>query len=87
MDLATGKALMAQGASAFPYGLDNAAMGYSHSMRPTMSSYAGLPEHHLRATLELLATTSVTSSTDFAEDSDGWIGADFYRLHNLEGLL
>jgi hypothetical protein len=69
-----------------PLWLDNAATGYSRSMRSTMSSYAGLPEHHLRATLELLVTTSVTSSTDTAEDSDGWAGANFSGLRNLEGL-
>jgi hypothetical protein len=50
----------------FPHGFDNAAMGYSRSMRSIMSSYAGLPEHHLCAALELLATTLVTSSTDSA---------------------
>jgi hypothetical protein len=51
-----------------------------------MSSYAGLPEHHLRATLELLATTSVTSSVDSMEDSDGWAGADFSGFCKPEGL-
>jgi hypothetical protein len=50
--------------SLFPYGFNNAATGYSRSMRSTMSSCAGLPEHYLRTPLELLATTSVTSSTD-----------------------
>jgi hypothetical protein len=55
-------------------------------MRSTKSSYAGLPEHHLHATLELLATTSVTSSTDSTEDSDGWAGADFSRLRNPGAL-
>jgi hypothetical protein len=51
-----------------------------------MSSYAGLLEHHLCATLELLATTSVKSSADSMEDSDGWAGADFFGLRNPEGL-
>jgi hypothetical protein len=72
--------------SLFPYGLDNAATGYSRSMHSTMSSYAGLPEHHLRAALELLATTSETSSADSTEDSDRWAGADFSGLRNPEGL-
>jgi hypothetical protein len=40
--------------SPFPYGLDNAATGYSRSMCSTMSSYMGLPEHHLHATLDSL---------------------------------
>jgi hypothetical protein len=51
-----------------------------------MSSYAGLPEHHLCATLELLATTSETSSADSTEDSDRWVGADFSRLRDPKGL-
>jgi hypothetical protein len=34
--------------SSFPYGLNNAATGYSRLMRPTMISYMGLLEHHLR---------------------------------------
>jgi hypothetical protein len=72
--------------SPFSYGLDNATTGYSRSMHSTISSYAGLPEHRLRATLELLATTLETSSTDFMEDSDRWAGADFSRLHDPEGL-
>jgi hypothetical protein len=35
----------------------------------------------------LLATTSVTSSTDSVEDSDGWAKADFSGLCNPEGLI
>jgi hypothetical protein len=46
----------------------------------------GLPKHHLRTTLELLATTSVTSSIDSAENSEGWAGADFSRICNSEDL-
>jgi hypothetical protein len=63
--------------SLFPYGPDNAATSYSRSMHSTMSSYIGLPEYCLRATLELLATTSETSSTDSTEDNDRWASADF----------
>jgi hypothetical protein len=55
-------------------------------MRSTISSYMGLPEHHLRATLELLATTSMTFNADSTEDSDGWARADFSGLRNLEDL-
>jgi hypothetical protein len=46
----------------------------------------GLPEHHLCTPLELLTTTSVTSSTDSTEDSDGWAGVDSSGLHNPEDL-
>jgi hypothetical protein len=51
-----------------------------------MSSYAGLPEHHICTPLELLATTSVTASTNSTEDSDGWVRVDFSRLHNPKDL-
>jgi hypothetical protein len=40
--------------SSFPYGLNNVATGYSRSMRPTMSSYMGLTEHHLCTPLSFL---------------------------------
>jgi hypothetical protein len=72
--------------SPFPYELDNAATSYSCSMCSTMSSYAGLPEHHLRTTLELLATTSETSSVDSMEDSDRWASVDFSGLRDPMGL-
>jgi hypothetical protein len=72
--------------SPFPYGLDNAAMIYSRSMHPAMSSYVGLPKHCLHPTFELLATMSETSSIDSSKDSDGWADADFSRLHDPEGL-
>jgi hypothetical protein len=51
-----------------------------------MSSYMGLPEHHLHTTLELLETTSMTSSADSTEDSDGWARANFSGLRNPEDL-
>jgi hypothetical protein len=72
--------------SPFPYGLDNAATIHSRSMRPTMSACTGLPEYLLLTTFELSGTTTETSSTDSSEDSDGWTGADFSGLRNLEGL-
>lgn len=67
--------------SPFPYGLDNAAAAYSPSVLFAMSSYAGLPEHHLHSTLKLLVTT-----TDFEEGSDAWAGANFSRLRDLEAM-
>jgi hypothetical protein len=72
--------------SSFPYGLNNAAMGYSRSMHPTMNSYMGLPEHYLCTPFELSTTTSMPSTTGSSEDSDGWAGVDSFRLHSLEDL-
>jgi hypothetical protein len=72
--------------SLFPYGLDNAAMIHSWSMRPAMSARVGLPEYRLLATFELSGCTIETSSTDSSEDSDGWTGVDFSGLRDLEVL-
>jgi hypothetical protein len=70
--------------SSLPYGLNNADAGYSLSMCSTMSPYMGVPEHHLRTPLEFLTTTSMPSSTDSTEGSDGWAGGDSAGLRNLE---
>jgi hypothetical protein len=72
--------------SSFPYGLSNAATGYSHSMHPTMNSYMGLPEYHLCTPFELSTTTSVPSTTGSSEDSDGCAGVDSSGLHSPEDL-
>ena len=39
-----------------PYGLKNAAATYSSSASTSLSAYADLPSHHLRSTLDLIAT-------------------------------
>jgi hypothetical protein len=67
--------------SPFPYGLDNAAMIHSRSIRPAMGSCAGLPQYHLPTTFELSETTTETSSTGSSRDSDGWAGADSFGLN------
>jgi hypothetical protein len=72
--------------SSFPYGLNNATMSYSRSMHPTMNSYMGLPEYHLRTPFELSTTTSVPSTTGSSEDSDGWAGVDSSRLQSPKDL-
>jgi hypothetical protein len=72
--------------SPFPYGLDNAAMIHSRSMRPAMSSCVGLPEYRLPTTFELSETMTETSSTDSSKVSDKWASADLSGLRDLEGL-
>jgi hypothetical protein len=61
-------------------------MSYSRSMHPTMNSYMGLPEYHLRTPFELSTTTSVPSTTGSSEDSDGWAGVDSSRLQSPKDL-
>jgi hypothetical protein len=43
--------------SAFPFGLDSVARAYASSVSTNMSSYEELPGHHLRSTLDLVAST------------------------------
>jgi hypothetical protein len=71
--------------SPFPYGLDNAAMIHSRSIRPTMGSCTGLPQYRLLTTFELSETMIETSSTGSSGDSDGWAGADSFGLCDSDG--
>lgn len=59
---------------------------YASSVSAAMSAYAKLPGHHLRSTLDLLASTLASTYTDSAEDSDSWAGADFSGLCDPEAL-
>jgi hypothetical protein len=43
--------------SAFPFGLDSVARAYASSVSTSMSAYEELPGHHLRSTLNLVAST------------------------------
>jgi hypothetical protein len=42
---------------AFPFGLDSVARTYASSVSTSMSAYEELPGHHLRSTLDLVAST------------------------------
>jgi hypothetical protein len=65
----------------------NATMTYSRLTQPADDTSAGLPCHHLQSLLELLASTTVSSSIDSEEDSGGWVGADFFGLDDPRALL
>jgi len=61
-----------------PFGLRNAAATYASSVSTSLSAYADLPEHHLRSTLDLIASPPVSSyPEDPTSGDDGWAGADF----------
>ena len=61
-----------------PFGLRNAAATYASSVSTSLSAYADLPGHHLRSTLDLIASPPVSSyPEDPTSGDDGWAGADF----------
>jgi hypothetical protein len=48
--------------SAFPFGLDLVARAYASSLSTSMSAYEELPGHHLCSTLDLVASTQLSST-------------------------
>jgi hypothetical protein len=52
---------------AFPYGLDSVAWAYASSVSTSMSAYEELPGHHLRSTLDLVASTPAFEYLDSTE--------------------
>jgi hypothetical protein len=53
--------------SAFPFGLDSVAQAYASSVSTSMSAYEELPGHHLRSTLDLVASTLASEYLDSTE--------------------
>jgi hypothetical protein len=56
--------------SAFPFGLDPIARAYASSVSTSMSAYEELPGHHLRSTLDLIASTPASKYLDSMENPD-----------------
>jgi hypothetical protein len=56
--------------SAFPFGLDSVARAYASSVSTSMSAYEELPGHHLRSTLDLIASTPASEYLDSTETSE-----------------
>jgi hypothetical protein len=56
--------------SAFPFGLDSAARAYASSISTSMSAYEELLGHHLRSTLDLVASTLASEDLDSTETPD-----------------
>jgi hypothetical protein len=53
--------------SAFLFGLDSVARAYASSVSTSMSAYEELPGHHLRSTLDLVASTPSSEYLDSME--------------------
>lgn len=68
--------------SAFLHGLHSAATDYASSASTDLSAYVELPGHHLRSTLDLIATMPTSEYVDSAEDTDSGSGPDFTNLLN-----
>ena len=61
-----------------PFGLRNAAATFASSVSTSLSAYMDLPGHHLRSTLDLIATPPVSSYLeDPTSGDDEWADADF----------
>jgi len=71
-----------------PFRLRNAAATYASSVSTSLSAYAELPGHHLRSTLDLLASPPVSSyPEDPTSGDDEWAGADFSGCGDPETFM
>jgi hypothetical protein len=68
--------------SAFPFGLDSVAQAYVSSISTSMSTYEELPGHHLRSTLDLVASTPASEYLDSTETPDTEPRATASRHYN-----
>jgi hypothetical protein len=68
---------------AFPYGLDSVAWAYASSISTSMSAYEELPGHHLRSTLDLVASTPASEYLDTTETPDPKLRATAVHPHDL----
>jgi hypothetical protein len=70
-----------------PYGLTNAAATYVTSASMSLSAYVDLPGHHLRSTLDLIATPPAsTYPKEISSDEGTWASVDFPDLGDPETL-
>jgi len=71
-----------------PFGLRNTAATYASSVSTSLSAYTDLPGHHLRSTLDLIATPPISSyPKDPTSSDDEWAGADFSRCGDPETFM
>jgi hypothetical protein len=68
--------------SAFPYGLDTVARAYASSISTSMSAYEELPRHHLRSTLDLIASTPASEYLDSTETQGAELREIAFRHYN-----
>jgi len=71
-----------------PFGLKNAAATYASSVSTSLSAYVDLLGHHLRSTMDLIATPPVSSyPEDPTSGDDDWVGTDFSRCGDMETFM
>lgn len=58
--------------------------GYPPSVSIDMEAYTDLPGHHLRSTLDLLATSPTSEHMNSEEEDSMDFGLDFSGLHNAD---
>jgi hypothetical protein len=68
--------------SAFPFGLDSVVRAYASSVSTSMSAYEELPGHHLRSTLDLVASTPASEYLDSTGTLDTELCATAFRHHD-----
>jgi hypothetical protein len=68
--------------SAFPYGLDTVAWAYASSISTSMSAYEELSRHHLRSTLDLVASTPASEYLDSTETPGAELHAIAFRRYD-----
>ena len=71
-----------------PYGLKNVAASYTYSASTSLSAYVDLLGHHLRSTLDHIATPPMLSYLEeVMSGEDTWAGADFSSLGDPETFM
>jgi hypothetical protein len=68
--------------STFPFGLDPVARAYASSVSTSTSAYEELPGHHLRSTLDLVASTPASEYLDSTETPEMELRATASRHHD-----
>jgi hypothetical protein len=68
--------------SPFPFGLDPVAWAYASSISTSMSAYEELPGHHLRSTLDLVASIPASEYLDSTETPNTKLRATASRHHD-----
>jgi hypothetical protein len=62
--------------------LDTGARAYASSVSTSMSAYEELPGHHLRSTLDLIASTPAFEYLDSTETTGAELRATTFRRYN-----
>ena len=70
------------------YGLKNTTASYASSVSTSLSAYADLPGHHMRSTLDLIATPHLSSYPEkVTSGEDAWAGTNFSGLGDPDTFM